>query len=384
MYSTLLYETRLIKAFLAVSRNKGCPGIDGQTVADFREHLRPHIRELSRLLTARRYHPLPARRVFIPKPNGKERPLGIPAVRDRVVQQAVLDLIQPKLEPTMNDASYGFRPGRSAGQAIATIRQLIGEGYEYVVDADIEDFFGTLNHQILMAKVRAALPDRQVTGLIHQFLRAGVMEEGRYRATTTGTPQGGVISPILANLYLTELDRTMERADLKLVRYADDFVVLCKSANQAAYAFKTVRDKLTKLKLTLSAEKTRIATVRQGFTFLGHTFWKRGNTLYTFPSDKSMRAYKDKVRHATRRQQPKNVMMVVAKLNPLITGWGNYFKHGQGKSRFTRLDEWTRMRLRAFLLKRRRVSLEAHTKYPNSFFKGLGLVFLVDLMANRS
>lgn len=383
MYDNLLQEWRLIRAFLAVRRNKGCPGIDRQSIQHFREHLGVHIRELSRLLKEKRYRPLPAVRVYIPKPNGKRRPLGIPAVRDRVVQQAVLEAIEPRLEPTFSDASYGFRTGRGAGQAIDKIRQYIQEGYAYVVDADIEDFFGTLNHEILMQKVRNAIRDREVTHLIFQFLKAGVMEEGIYRKTTTGTPQGGIISPILANLYLTELDQCMERAGLKYVRYADDFVVLCRSVNQATYALKTVRDKLTKLKLTLSAEKTRITTARQGFTFLGHTFWKRQDTLFTFPSDKSIRAYKDKVRHATRRQQPINIKMVIEKLNPILRGWGNYFRHGQGKSRFTRLDEWTRMRLRAFLLKKRRVSLEAHTKYPNSFFKGLGLVFLVDRMARK-
>jgi group II intron reverse transcriptase/maturase len=264
------------------------------------------------------------------------------------------------------------------------MKQYIEEGYEYVVDADIEDFFGTLNHQILMAKVKKAIPDRDVTHLIWRFLRAGVMEEGSYRKTTTGTPQGGVVSPILANLYLTELDECMERAGLKLVRYADDFVILCKSVNQATYAFKTVRDKLKSLKLNLSPEKTRLVHVREGFTFLGHTFRKGDDKLYTFPSDKSIRAYKDKVRHATRRQQPRNVKMVIEKLNPIVRGWGNYFKYGYGKNRFIRLDEWTRMRLRSFILKKRRVSFKAHTEYPNSFFKGLGLVLLVELMAEAN
>jgi len=383
MYRSILEETRLLRAFLAVRRNNGCPGIDRQSIQHFREHLGIHIRELSRLLKDKRYQPLPAVRVYIPKSNGKRRPLGIPAVRDRIVQQAVLEAIQPTLEQTFSAASYGFRPGRSAGHALAQIREYIQEGYEYVIDADIEDFFGTIDHTVLMAKIRNAIRDRDVTRLISQFLNAGVMEEGRYRKTTTGTPQGGVISPILANLYLTELDYCMERAGLKLVRYADDFVILCKSVNQATYAMKTLRDKLKKLKLSLSEEKTRITSARQGFTFLGHTFWKRGNTVYTFPSDKSMSAYKDKIRHTTRRQQPKNIKMVIERLNPIIRGWGNYFRNGHGKKRCQRLDEWTRMRLRAFLLKKRRVSFEAHTKYPNTFFKGLGLVFLVDLMARR-
>ncbi len=208
------------------------------------------------------------------------------------------------------------------------------------------------------------------------------MEDGQWRHTTTGTPQGGVISPVLANLYLTELDDCMETCGLKLVRYADDFVVLCRNVNQATYAFKTVRDKLKKLKLTLSEEKTQITDAHSGFTFLGHTFWKCKDTLYTFPSDKSIRAYKDKIRFLTRRQQPRNIKMVIERLNPLIRGWGNYFRHGNGIKRLTRLDEWTRMRLRSFLRKKRSISLVAHMKYPNSYFRGLGLVFLIDLMAS--
>jgi group II intron reverse transcriptase/maturase len=383
MYENITHETTLIRAFVAVRRNKGCPGIDHESIAQFREHLGTHIRELARLLQEKRYEPLPAKRVYIPKPNGKQRPLGIPAVRDRIVQQAVRETIEPRLERTFNEASYGFRSGRNAHQAIEKIRQYITEGYEYVVDADIRDFFGTLNHQILMEKVRRAIPDRDITSLIWQFLRAGVMEEGTLKATTTGTPQGGVISPVLANLYLTEFDECMERAGLKLVRYADDFVILCKSVNQAAYAMRTAREKLGKLKLTLAEEKTRIAEASQGFTFLGHTFWKCKDTLYTFPSDKALCAFKEKVRHVTRRQQPRNIMMVIEKLNPIVRGWGNYFSRGHSKTRFQRLDEWTRMRLRSFLFKQRRVSLKAHTKYPNAFFRELGLVFLLDLMAPK-
>ena len=383
MYNTITEETTLTRAFIAVRKNKGCPGIDRQSIKQFNEHLGTHIRELSRLLREKRYQPLPSVRVSIPKPNGRTRPLGIPAVRARVVQQAVRTIIEPTLEKIFNNASYGFRKGRSVHHALEQIHRYINDGYEHVVDADIEDFFGTLNHQILMAKVRQTIPDKDVTALILKFLKAGVMEEGTLRKTTTGTPQGGVISPMLANLYLTELDDCMEKAGLKLVRYADDFVVLCKSVNQATYAYKTVRDKLGKLKLTLSDEKTSITDVSHSFTFLGYTFWKCKDTTYVFPSDKALYAYKSKVRHVTRRQQPKNIKMVIEKLNPLIRGWGNYFGHRDGKKRLTRLDEWTRMRLRSFLFKKRSISLKAHTKYPNSFFKELGLVFLIDRMAHE-
>ncbi len=382
MYEAITQEMALMRAFLKVRRNKGCPGIDKQSIEAFATNLGTNIRELARLLYEKRYQPLPANRVYIPKSNGKQRPLGIPTVRDRIVQQAVLDTIEPRLEATFSDVSYGFRKGRGAQHAINRIREHLENGYEHVVDADIEDFFGTLNQQVLMTKLHKVIPDRDITHLIWKFLKAGVMEDGAWRHTTTGTPQGGVISPVLANLYLTELDDCMESAGLRIVRYADDFVVLCRNVNQATYAYKTVRDKLAKMKLTLSTEKTTITDVRNGFTFLGHTFWKMKDTLYTFPSDKSIRAYKDKVRYATRRQQPRNMKMVIERLNPLIRGWGNYFKRGDGKKRFQRLDEWTRMRLRSFLRKKRSISLLAHTTYPNTYFQGLGLVSLVDLTAS--
>lgn len=383
VYEDICTETSLMRAFICVKRNKGSAGIDSVSIRQVEKTLGLHIRELSRLLRQERYKPLPARRVYIPKKNGKKRPLGIPAVRDRIVQEAVKEAIQPTLERVFSEVSYGFRPGRGAGQAIEQIKRYIEEGYEYVVDADIEDFFGTLDHSRLMNKVREEISDRETTYLIYHFLKAGVMEEGRVKKTTTGTPQGGVISPILANLYLTELDDCMEKAGLKIVRYADDFVILCRSVNQARYALKTTRQKLEKMNLALSEEKTCITDTNQGFVFLGHQFWKPNDTLYTFPSDKSMKAYKQKVRHITRRQQPKNLKMVVEKLNPVIRGWGNYFKNGDGKARFRRLDEWTRMRLRAFILKKRRISYKVHTKYPNSHFEKLGLVFLTDLTASQ-
>lgn len=384
MYEIITEETTLIKAFLSVKKNKGCPGIDRQSIGQFEKHLGTNIRELSRLLKEKRYEPLPAKRVYIPKANGKLRPLGIPSVRDRVVQQAVRNAIEPKMERIFNNASYGFRPNRSTNDAIEKIREYIEQGYEHVVDADIRDFFGMLNHDILMAKVRNVISDKEITHLICHFLKAGVMEEGQIKKATTGTPQGGVISPVLANLYLTELDDTMEKAGLKIVRYADDFVILCKTENQAVYAMKKTHEKLDKLKLEFAKEKTKITDVYQGFTFLGYTFWKQKDTLYIFPSDKAMKSYKEKVRILTRRQQPRNVKMVIEKLNPLIRGWGNYFGQRHGKSRFTRLDQWTRMRLRAFILKKRRVSLSAHTKYPISFFKEMGLVFLLDVFTKKS
>jgi group II intron reverse transcriptase/maturase len=380
MYENITKEPALLKAFLGVKKNRGCPGIDRQSVAQYQNHLTQNTRELARLLAEKKYRPLPVKRVYIPKANGKKRPLGIPAVRDRVVQQAVLDQIQPSLEPSFKEASFGFRPGKSAHQAISKIQEYLNDGYEYVVDADIKDFFGNLNHQILMAKVRTHISDRDITKLIYRFLTAGVMEEGNIRKQISGTPQGGIISPILANLYLNEFDAVIEKTDLKLVRYADDFVVLCKTVNQATSALKTIRAMLKRLKLEINEQKTKVTSASQGFNFLGHTFLKRNDSIYIFPSDKSVSSYKDKLRLVTRRQQPKNIKMIIETLNPIVRGWGNYFGHHHGKKRFEGLDAWTRMRLRSFMLKKHALTHGVHTKYPNAFFTALGLVGLVDIL----
>ena len=381
MYANIANQKSLKAAFGKVKRNKGCAGIDRQSVALFEAQVEAQTRELARLLEQKRYQPLPVKRVFIPKAKGKLRPLGIPAVRDRVVQQAVLDDIQPILDPRMSPLSFGFRPGKSALQAVQTVKELLEQGFRYVVDADIADFFGSLNHQILMAKVRRNIADRDTEKLVYQFIKAGVMEEGKLRANVAGTPQGGVISPILANLYLNDLDRHIGKTEWKLVRYADDFVILCKTVNQAVQAYRVVGQILGKLKLNFAQEKTWVIDAYQtAFTFLGYTFWRNDGKTYSFPSDKAMKAYRRKVAIATRRQQPKNVLMVIQKLNPIIRGWGNYFKSGNCKTRFRDLDGWTRMRLRSFIAKKHRLCLSAHIKYPNSYFKELGLVFLAELV----
>ena len=381
MYANIAKQKSLEAAFGNVKRNKGCAGIDRQSVAMFEAQLKTQTQELARLLAQKRYQPLPVKRVSIPKANRKLRPLGIPAVRDRVVQQAVLDDIQPILDPKMSPLSFGFRPGKSALQAVQTVKELLEQGYRYIVDADVADFFCTLNHQILMAKVRRNIADRDTTKLIYQFIKAGVMEEGKLRANVAGTPQGGVISPILANLYLDDLDRHIGKTDWKLVRYADDFVILCKTVNQAVQAYRVAGEILGKLKLKFAQEKTRVIDAYQtSFTFLGYTFWRNDGKTFSFPSDKAMKAYREKVAAATRRQQAANLKMVIDKLNPIIRGWGNYFKSGNCKTRFRELDGWTRMRLRSFIAKKHRLCLSAHIKYPDSYFKELGLVFLADFV----
>lgn len=379
MYETIWEETTLYRAFLEVRKNKGVGGIDGESLESFQKNLGCHVRELSRLLKEKRYVPLPVKRVYIPKANGKIRPLGIPAVRDRVVQQAVRMVIEPKLDQALSDDSYGFRKGKSAVQAIATIERNLKEGYTHIVDADIADFFGTINHQTLMNKVRQAIPDKEVTYLIHSFLLAGVMEEGRVRNQSTGTPQGGVISPLLANLYLNDFDRKVTKTGARLVRYADDFVLMAKTKGKAKQAYHLAEDALKKLKLSFAPGKTRLTDINEGFDFLGYTFWRK----HIFPSDKSLGKFKDKVRKLTRRQQPKNISMVVERLAPVLKGWSNYFMFRDGASRFRELDEMIRRRLRSFIVKKYALTEMYHMKYPNSFFEELGLPSLFVLHAHR-
>lgn len=331
MFTDQLTTDILRAAFVAVKRNHGSGGIDYVNIKQYERNLEKNLTELVRTIRKGTYKPLPVRQVDIPKPNGKTRPLGTPAIRDRVVQQALLTAIEPYLESIFSTSSFGFRPHKSAHQAMNQIQQYLDEGYTIVVDADIRDFFGTLNQQILMAKVRTVIPDRQATYLIWKFLRAGIMQEGRIRTATAGTPQGGVISPILANLYLNDFDHIFERAGLKLVRYADDFVILCKSVNQAVAAFKLTRELLKKIRLELAEEKTRITDYSTGFDFLGYRFQQfYGNKRW--PRHKAVQSFKEKVRRTTRRQQPKNVVRIMQELNPLIRGWGNYFAYGNSKS----------------------------------------------------
>jgi len=376
MIEQIYSKSNLILAFYRVKKNKGCAGIDKTSIEQYGNNLERNVLELHRLLKEGTYQPLPVKRTYIPKPNGKQRPLGIPAVKDRVVQQAMLQVLQPLFEPLFSDASYGFRPNRNPIQAVRKVQEYLEQGYEYIVDADIEDFFGTISHRTLMNKIRETVKDRAIARLIWKFLKAGIMEEGKIRYQTTGTPQGGIISPLLANLYLNSFDHKIDNAGWKLVRYADDWVILASSVNQAIHALKTARSILKKLKLTLSAEKTRISEHSIGFDFLGYHFQRHYGGNYKWPSNKSIQAFKDKIRHRTRRQQPRNIAQIIPMTNPLIRGWGHYFKYGNVKNRFKELDGWIRMRLRSFIEKKK---WSQNWKYPNDHFNKLGLVSLTEL-----
>jgi len=379
MFENICKLEILQSAFKKVKRNKGCAGIDKVSIKKFDKHLNQHLFELQQLLKTGKYRPLPLKRTYIPKSNGDKRPLGIPAIRDRIVQQALLTEIEPVFEPIFSNSSFGFRPGRSPIQAINQVQEYLDQGYEYIVEADIKDFFTTLHHTRLMSKVKEYLPkqEKQVIQLLWKFLKSGVLEEGQIRTQVAGTPQGGVISPILANIYLNDFDHKLDKVGLKLVRYADDFIVLAKSVNQATSAMKMIRSMIKSLDLKLAADKTQITEYWKGFDFLGYHFQKfYGNRKW--PRRKAINSFKDKVRHATRRQQPKNVKMVIIKLNPIIRGWGHYFKYGSVKGRYEELDSWIRMRLRSFIEKKKWPS-GMNWKYPNDHFKSLGLVSLTDI-----
>ena len=356
-----------------VAANRGAAGVDGQSVAAFRAQAELYLAELQRLLAQRRYPPLPARRHWLPKPGKKgRRPLGIPAVRDRVVQAAVVNVLEPIFEAKFRDCSYGFRPGRSPRQALDRVSLALAQGQTWVVDADIRGCFDTIPHAPVIAEVAREVADGTLLDLLTAFLKAGVLEGQDFQPTEIGTPQGAVLSPLLANIYLHRLDDALTAQGYTLVRYADDFVVLCHSQAEAEAALAAVRQALADLGLTLSEEKTRLVDAQtDAFTFLGYTF----HGSWRFPSDQALRRLRAKLKSITRRQQPRGVQAVVAAVTPVLRGWGQYFRHGHCRSRFARLDAWVRMRLRSFLWKRKARG-RAHQLWPNAFWARLGLFSL--------
>ena len=364
----------LLIAYERVKENKGAAGVDRVSLDKFERDLEQNVEEIHRLLYENKYTPKPVRRVYIPKSNGKTRPLGIPTVRDRVVQQAILNKIGKIFEPKFRDCSYGFRPNRSGLQAIAKVERYLKEGYQWVVEVDIERFFDTVQQERLIDLVAEEIADGRVLRLIRSILQSGVMEAMGVKYQTTGMPQGGVISPLLANIYLHPYDDQMMDEGYKIVRYADDVVVLCKTKSEAERAYERTRKILEMgLKLKLNKAKTKIVHKSQTFEFLGYLFGC-GYSDYKMPREKAIASFKDKVRWITRRQQPKKITDIIKELNPVIRGWRNYFKFGCSKRVFWELDCWIENRLRAF--KAKSWGLRIHLKMPHSIFERMGLVTL--------
>lgn len=365
----------LNEAWLLVKKNQGSGGVDGVSIAMFEKSIAINLKEIQRLLQQDRYKPDPVRRHFIEKENGKLRPLGIPTIRDRVCQQAVRQIIEPIFEQDFYYYSFGFRPGYSAHQAINTIRRARRGGYDYVVDLDIMSFFDEIPHELLMEKVRERITDGKVLKLIRGWLTAGVMEDDQFHETVVGSPQGGVISPLLANLYLNHFDWGMKEKGFAVVRYADDAVILCQTKEQAEEAYKAAKFILEgELQLRMHPEKTKVVHFDEGFRFLGFDFWKK----YLILPDEKVKKYKDRIRKITRRQQGSNLEGMMKKLNEVSRGFGNYFGIGNVKKKFQRLDEWTRMRVRAFLRKKK--STVSNSLIPNQVLEVAGMVFLTSLL----
>lgn len=368
-------ETLMRTAFRNVKRNRGAAGIDKVSIRLFESNLDQNLLALMRELKSRTFKPLPLRRVWIPKGDGKTRPLGIPAVRDRIAQEVLRLLLSPLFEPIFHDDSYGFRAARNCHQAVTRVLELHRQGYTQVLDADIKGFFDNIPHAVIMAGVAAEVADGNMLGLVERFLKAGVMEEGVFRPTLVGTPQGGVISPLLANIALNALDWQLHDAGFRFVRYADDFVVLCKSAVKVQEAHAWVQQHLDRIGLTLSAEKTKMTKFREGFAFLGFTITARSVTMRATAVEK----YKTKIRELTPRHHNLD-QEVVVKVNAVIRGTANYFATSFSSCvrRFRALDAWLRMRIRAMKFKRKWCTDNWRLRWQH--FRRLGFVFLSDAL----
>jgi len=368
----------LRQAFARVKANAGAAGVDHVTVKEFAGHLEANLEKLSRTLADGSYRPPAVRRVWIPKPGSKEkRPLGIPTVRDRVVQAALRAVLEPIFERDFAAQSYGFRPGRGCKDALRRVDTLLKQGYRWVVDADLKSYFDTIPHQELMERVKAKVVDGRVLSLLEEFLRQGVLEEMNFWTPEEGTPQGGVISPLLSNIYLDALDRHMAAGGFEMMRYADDFVVLCRTPDEAQQALEQVQNWTAAAGLKLHPVKTRIvdATPKGGFDFLGYHF-ERG---LRWPRRKSDRKLRDTIRAKTPRSPGGSLQAIIVDLNRTLVGWYEYFKHSHTTT-FPTLDGWVRMRLRCILRRwrggRGRGRGSDHQRWPNAYFTERGLFSL--------
>lgn len=365
-------ERNLYASARKVVGKRGSAGVDRQSTVDFSEDQLAEIRRLHEQLRRGTYRPQAVRRVQIPKPGSKQtRPLGIPTVRDRVVQTALVHVIEPIFDHTFHDRSFGFRHGRSCHDALEVVEGLLNDGHVYVVDADLQSYFDTIPKDRLMELIKEKISDRRILELIRLFLDQSVLEELREWTPESGVPQGAVLSPMLSNLYLNELDHRMAELGYEMVRYADDFVILCRSQEQAEAALEEVKRFVAEAGLTLHPDKTHIVDSREkSFDFLGYSF--RGNLR--FPRAKSHRKMVDTIRRLTPRKSGQSIQSTIAQLNRVTVGWFTYFRHCMWNI-FDPYDRLIRKRLRRQLLKRHRRNpkrLSRTQRWPNSFFSDHG------------
>lgn len=398
LYDRICRSDVLQEAWMRVKSNKGSAGIDGQSIAEVERYgVGRMLQELGEVLRAGEYRPTAVKRRYIPKSDGRKRPLGIPTIRDRVVQGATKLVLEPIFEADFLPCSYGFRPRRSATMALEELRKRGAKGGHHVLDADIRDYFGSIDHDKLMKLVEKRITDRRVLKLLRQWLKAGVMEDGVLSATVAGTPQGGVISPLLSNIYLHVLDNLWTRHSAPLgtlVRYADDFVVICRTKRECEEAEKRVGGILARLGLELHPDKTRKVNLydgKEGFDFLGCHLHKRMSGklweqkrqrlyfLHRWPSQRSMQRIKQRVKQMTPRGRCHDDMRDVIKvLNPVLRGWSNYFRTGNAAKRFTQLDTYVWRRLTDLRIARKGRHLKPGdvARWSRESFYNLGLVRL--------
>lgn len=361
----------MLTAWELVEKNKGSAGVDKVTTEKFGAKYGVYLTELQKAVREGTYKPLQIRRVYIPKGDGKMRPLGIPCVKDRIVQCAIKLIIEPIFENEFSANSYGFRPGKGCKDALRKVQEHLDQGYVYIVDADLQSYFDTIPHEKLMERVQDKISDGKVLELIQGFLKQGILEDCKEWIPEQGSPQGAVLSPLLANIYLHPLDQLMENKGYRMVRYADDFVIMCKTKEEAQNAFKLIEEWVKENSLTLHPDKTHIGNCLnpgEGFEFLGYRF-ENGKRMIR---KKSLNKLKDKIRELTRRNNGNSLEYITGKLNSVLRGWFGYFKHAHHWI-FASLDSWIRRRLRSILKRQNKgygmgKTLSDHIRWPNKFF----------------
>ena len=381
LYDKIYRMDVLEKAWQKVRANHGCAGVDGKTIEEIEKGVEDCIKGIQEELKTGRYRPSPTKRVYIPKKNGGQRPLSIPTVKDRVVQMSLKLIIEPIFEAGFEDNSYGYRPKRSAQQAVTEIRKYLNKGINKVIEADLEDCFGSIPHKEMLDMIARKIVDKRVMRLIKLLLKAGVMDREKEDKEGKVTPQGGGISPLLANIYLDQMDKGWEgeKAYARIIRYADDIVIITKYNTERAY--RKLQSLTEKLKLKLNEKKTKIVDIeKEGFNFLGYNFRKRLNRkgkrkiVYFCPTEEAEKGIRGKVKKITKTARPIKINQVIKELNPVIRGWVNYYRIGNASSKFGKIKWYVESRIRKFMRKRRNESGYGHREYSDKYlYEKLGL-----------